>query len=175
MGDQTTTLTKQLRAVDLFQGLDDDQVSAIAALGDVQRIPNGSSLVEGGGVADTVFAVIEGHAELRTPSETIGGITVRNIGPGESFPLAALVGTGELITSGRSVSEMMVVAIPVGSLRSLCEKDGQLGWRLYANVASILADRYRVTVARLVTAMDTLAQPLGRAQLVQKDEISVDI
>lgn len=155
--------------------LNADQVSAIAALGDLRRIPDDSSLGDQGGVPSMVFAVIEGHAELRTPSETIGGMTVRMIGPYESFPLAALVGTGQLITTGRSVGEMLVMAIPVGSLRALCEEDGHTGRRLYSNVAFILADRYRVTVARLVTAMDVLAQPLGHAQLVRKDEISVDV
>ena len=63
---------------------------------------------------------------------------MRVAGPGESFPLAALLGSGTLITSGEAITEMDVLAIPVAELSALCEREPALGSHVYRSAARSL-------------------------------------
>ena len=72
----------------------------------------------------------------------------------ESFPLAALLGSGTLITSGEALTDMDVLAIPRSQLLLLCSKDNEVGMKVHFNVAQLFAARYSETLTQLATSAE---------------------
>ena len=114
---------------------------------------------KGGELGQTLFVIIEGEASLSAHSE-IGEITVRIAGPGESFPLAALLASGALITTAEALTDMDLLAIPRSGLLELCSKDTEIGMRIYSNMAQLFANRYSATLTQLaISAERELREP----------------
>ena len=139
--------------VDVFEGLSDDQIERVVSLGKRLHIPAGEMLGKGGEQAESLFVILKGEADLCAHSE-IGEIAVRITRPGESFPLAALLGSGTLITSGEALSDMDVLAIPRSQLLLLCSKDTEIGMKVHFNVAQLFAGRYSETLTQLATSAE---------------------
>ena len=99
------------RDVDLFARLSQEQIAGIVALAHPVHISEGQKLGAGGEEGQKLFIILDGEAHLTAHSE-IGEIAVRVAGPGESFPLAVLLGEGTLITAGEAISQMRVLEIP---------------------------------------------------------------
>ncbi len=142
-----------LRRVDLFRELTDEQIEEVALLGQPMEINAGQALVQAGEAGNLLFVVIRGFAQL-TARSGIGEIPVRAAGPGNSFPLAALVGSGTLITSAEAMTDMTLLALPRGQLLSLCRRDPAIGMGIYAAIADVLGDRYRKTLAHLTSSAE---------------------
>jgi hypothetical protein len=149
-----------LKRVDIFQGLNDEQISRVAALRQTFSISSGHQLGIAGEQGERVYIVLEGMAQL-TASSGIGDITVRIAGPGESFPLASLVASGVLITSIRAMTDMSLMTIPRDQLLELCRENPDVGMKIYAAVAQILGDRYSRTLARLTTTAEKALRDTG--------------
>ena len=79
----------------------------------------------------------------------VGEIAVHIAAPGDSFPLAALLGPGALITGGRALSDVDALALPTDKLLDLCENDPEIGLRLYRAAAQVFANRFSITLAHL--------------------------
>ena len=110
--------TRVFRQIDAFGDLSPDQIEKVTALGSRRNVEAGEMLGTGGELGEHLFVILEGEAHLTTHSE-IGEISVRIARPGEAFPLAALLGSGTLITSGEALTEMEVLAIPRSELLML--------------------------------------------------------
>ena len=145
---QESPSTRMLEQVDIFRDLFPHQVEKIVALGERVHIPAGETLGKGGEHGETLFVIIEGEADLSAHSE-IGEIAVRVAGPGEAFPLATLLASGTLITSGEALTDMELLTIPRRPLLDLCITDTQIGMGIYSAVGRIFAQRYSVTLAQL--------------------------
>ena len=146
-------LNRLLRDVDIFRGLTAEQVDAVAVLGQPVDVSAGQQLVQAGESGDLVFVIVQGRAQLSAQS-AIGDITVRVAGPGESFPLAAMLGAGTLITSATAMTDMKMLAIPRSSLFGLCAEDPEIGMRIYAAIGEVLGNRYRKTLERLTASAE---------------------
>ena len=123
----------------------------VGSLGGPLHVPEGTILGEAGDLGECLFIIIEGKAQLSTRSP-VGDITVRIAGPGESFPLAGLVGSGHLITTAEAMTDMQLVAIARSALIDLCLEDTEIGMRMYAAIAEVLADRYRQTLTHMTSS-----------------------
>ena len=143
----------QFRHVDVFKGLSDEQIEKVVALGKRLQISAGEMLGKGGEQGENLFLILQGEADLCAHSE-IGEIAVRITGPGESFPLAALLGSGTLITSGEALTDMELLAIPRSELLLLCSRDTAIGMRLHSNVAQLVANRYSATLTQLAISTE---------------------
>lgn len=143
----------RLRDADLFHGLSPQQMAAVAALGHPIRVGADTTLVRTTEPGATLYVVLQGRVELYARSE-IGDVTMRVTGPSECFPIAALLGSGQLITSARSMVEAELYAIPASDLRDLCERDSEMGQEVYRNAAEIMAGRYRITADRMTRAAE---------------------
>ena len=148
---QELTSIRMLEQVDVFSDLFPHQVEKVAALGQRVHIPAGETLGKGGEPGENLFVIMEGEADLYAHSE-IGEIAVRIAGPGESFPLAALLESGTLITSGEALTDMELLTIPRAPLLELCSEDMQIGIGIYAAIGRLFAQRYSVTLAQLAIA-----------------------
>ncbi len=145
---QESPSTRMLEQVDIFRDLFPHQVEKIVALGQRVHISAGETLGKGGEHGETLFVIIEGEADLTAHSH-IGEIAVRVAGPGEAFPLAALLASGMLITSGEALTDMELLTIPRGPLLDLCSTDTQIGMGIYSAAGRIFAQRYSATLSQL--------------------------
>ena len=134
--------------VDLFGELSAKQVNRATALGSRLSVAAGETLGKGGELGQKLYSIVEGEAQSSAHSQ-LGEFPVRVVGPGESFPIAALLESRTLITSGVALTDMDVVAIPASSLIELCSDDPEIGMRLYKLAAQLFADRYSSTLTRL--------------------------
>ncbi len=142
-----------LQAVDIFKGLSDQELAQIAAIGRTISVPRGTLLARQGDIATSVYVVLEGQAQLTTSSPQ-GEITVRIADPGESLPLAALLGSGQLITTAYAMSDLSGMELPRDAFIELLHRQPEIGMSVYQAVAEILGGRYQNTLTRLVGTME---------------------
>ncbi len=140
--------TRIFRQIDAFSDLSAEQIERVVALGAKRDVAAGELLGTGGELGESMFVILEGEAHLTTHSE-IGEISVRIARPGEAFPLAALLGSGTLITSGEALTDMEVLAIPRSELLMLCTREPEIGMRIYAAVGRLFSNRYAETLTHL--------------------------
>ena len=136
------------RQIDAFGDLSPEQIEKVVVLGTRRNVGAGAMLGTGGELGEYLFVILEGEAHLTTHSE-VGEISVRIARPGEAFPLAALLGSGTLITSGEALTEMEVLAIPRSELLMLCSREPEIGMRIYAAVGRLFSNRYAETLTHL--------------------------
>lgn len=141
------------RQIDAFSDLSAEQIDRVVALGRRLNVAAGERLGAAGELGESMFLILEGEAHLTTHSE-VGEISVRIAQPGEAFPLAALLGSGSLITSGEALTDMEVLAIPRSDLLLLCSREPEVGMRLYAAVGRIFAHRYAETLTHLTISAE---------------------
>ncbi|MBI4200283.1 MAG: Crp/Fnr family transcriptional regulator [Chloroflexi bacterium] len=137
-----------LRHADILRHLSEEQIAKIASQSQLFQAPAGWVLGTAGERGHYLFIILRGKAQLSAHTGA-GEITVRIAGPGESFPLAALVGSGNLITSASAMTDMELLAIPRTTLLELCAADPAIGMGVYQAMAEILAERYRKTLGHL--------------------------
>ena len=149
----TTALTAaDMGGIDVFRGLTPRQREAIAALGHRERFASGTPLGEANDSGLSVYGILSGQVELFAPSP-VGHATIRIAGPGESLPLSALIGAGKLIVSAHVMTDADMAVIPARALKDLCMADPAMGMQVYAAIAAIVAERYRLTLGRLTETM----------------------
>lgn len=144
---------KMLTTVDIFSALPESQVAEIAALGKVVRMPEGSVLASEESVGEAVYAVLDGQVELSADSE-VGRITVRIAHAGEAFPLAAIIGTGKIITRAEAMTDLELWRVDRVAFQDFLKRRPEVGLPVYDAAARIMADRYRQTLSRLTHATD---------------------
>ena len=141
------------RQIDAFGDLTPEQIDRVVGLGSRREVSEGEMLGTGGELGEFMFVILDGEAHLTTHSE-IGEISVRIARPGEAFPLAALLGSGTLITSGEALSDMEVLAIPRSELLMLCTREPEIGMRIYAAVGRLFSNRYAETLTHLTMSAE---------------------
>ena len=141
------------RQIDAFSDLSQDQIEKVVALGTKRDVSAGELLGTGGELGEHMFVILEGEAHLTTHSE-VGEISVRIARPGEAFPLAALLGSGTLITSGEALTDMEVLAIPRSALLMLCSREPEIGMRIYSAVGRLFSNRYAETLTHLTISAE---------------------
>jgi hypothetical protein len=149
-----------LKGVDIFKNLSDEQIAKVASLGATLDVPAGQSLGVAGEPGNQLFIIIRGMAELSAHSG-VGEITVRIAGPGESFPLAALLGSGNLITSVEAMTDMQLIAIPRLRLLALFAEEPEIGMKIYEAVAEVLGNRYKSTLTHLTSSAEMALRDMG--------------
>jgi CRP-like cAMP-binding protein len=102
--------------------------------------------------------VLSGEAQLSAPS-AVGHITVRVAKPGDTFPLASLLGADALITTAKAMTPMKVLSFPTADLIKLCVDDPEIGVVVFREAAKVFADRYSDTLQHLARAVEREADP----------------
>jgi CRP-like cAMP-binding protein len=142
-----------LQTIDIFTELSKEELAQVAAVGQPISVPQGTLLARQDDTATSVYMILEGQVQLTTSSPQ-GEITVRIAGPGESLPLAALLGSGKLLTNAYTMTDLRGMEIPHDKLRELLLQQPEIGMKVYRAVADILGGRYQNTLTRLVGTME---------------------
>src|SRR3972149_4701113 len=143
---ELTWVRDRLRASDVFEGLTNNELSYVAAIGHRRRVSAGERLAEGGGRGEVRFVILEG--ELRLLTHTLPEIPVRTAHAGETVPLAVIIDPPVLVTTVEAPADGEVFVIPRKRLLDLFEKQPLIGVQVYRAAAKIFERRYRMTLDR---------------------------
>ena len=142
-----------LKDTDVFKGLSDEQINDLIPIVQRTRVAEGQSLGTEGELGESIFIIAEGEAQLSAHTE-LGDIAARVAGPGESFPLAILVGSGNLITSAKAITSMDILLMDRSKLLALCSHKSDIGLTVFRNVADLFAMRYGDTLKHLASSVE---------------------
>lgn len=133
-----------LKEIELFHGLDDDQFTRIAALGQQRISDTGTVIFAQNSPGDAIYVISRGQVEVRLTMPTGEEVTAVYLGPGQVFGEMALVDQGR-----RSASiivaedDTMIYAIPTPAFTQLCETDTAIGYIMMRNIAQDLSFKLR--------------------------------
>ncbi len=139
-----TAEIEEMRALRIFQDVDERRVDAMLKSSFLQRFPAGVELVREGEMADFLHVVVEGRVEVFSAyrdRET----TVSVLGPGQCFIMAAVVLDRVYLKSVRSLTSARVLLIPADAVRRYFAEDAAFARCL----ACDLAEAYRMVVKEL--------------------------
>ena len=143
---ELTWVKERLRDSDVFEGLTDNELSEVAAIGHRRRVSAGERLAEGGSRGEMLFVILEG--ELRLLTHTLEETPVRTARTGETVPLAVIIDPPVLVTTVEAPADGEVFVIPRRGLLDLFEKEPLIGFQVYRAAAKVFEHRYRITLDR---------------------------
>jgi CRP/FNR family cyclic AMP-dependent transcriptional regulator len=136
-----------LRRYPFFGNLSSSQLYAIADIADVVGFEKGATIFEEGQPADQFYLLMKGGVDFFNKSEeefhpkTRKEFSVGEVNPGEPFGLSALLEPHILKTTARASQECQALIFDANALRSLFEKDEDLGCRMMTHIAKALMER----------------------------------
>ena len=143
-----------LKQTDIFYEFSPQQLEQIASICDERLFGMGDMIFDENTTGDELYIIAHGEVEILvdpalvsdrpdTPSQPTTIATLRR---GQSFGEIALVDRGLRSAGARSAStETQLLIIPREKLRTLCDSDPALGYRLMRNLATDLAMKIRNT------------------------------
>ena len=115
----------RLRALPIFEGVDDAQLERLAAATSEFEAPAGQALIERGRPGSGMFVLEEGQAVVEAPEGK------RHIGPGDIFGERALLGGDiERTARVRAETDVRCLAISRPEIESLLAEDPRVAERL---------------------------------------------
>lgn len=139
-------LCSQLRESDVFEGLTNDELRLVAAIGRRQAVRAGERLAEGGSRGESLFVILEGELRLLTHAKPEK--PVRTAHAGETVPLAAIIDPPVLVTTVEAAGDAEVFAIPRIRLLDLFDEQPMIALQVYRAAAKSFEHRYRMTLDR---------------------------
>ena len=131
--------------LDLFKDMQASQLTEIAAIAELVCLPARMAIFEQGDPATFLYILTEGAVNVLYKPYDGPQLSVARILPGGVFGWSAIL-TRERYTSG-AVAEANSEAYRISStaLRSLCEKDPEMGIILLDRLAGVIAKRLKST------------------------------
>lgn len=140
------TLSDMLSQVELFEGLEPDELDQIAAICEERTLESGAVVAKQGDVGDELFIIWEGLVEVvheETPEDSAPR-TVVNLGQGQVFGEMALVDFGPRSATVRVISENATLqAVPREAFLEICESHNHLGYVVMRNMSADLSFKLR--------------------------------
>lgn len=136
-----------LRRVQIFQGLDDQELLQIATLCKVWKVPADRAIFHEGDYGDQMFIVQEGRVRVSLQTRGADGglqqATINFLYAGQSFgELVLLDGTTRSATV-TSVEPSVLLVVAKHDFLSLCESQPRIGYRVMRQLAGDLAYKLR--------------------------------
>ncbi len=136
----------------LTDGLSDDEVRSVVALGETVSFADLEDIVRETDVSSDLYVLTEGSAEVRTPA----GDVIARLKPG------AIIGEFALFEAGRRSATVMsngpsqLLHLDGNALFRLMEEQPRIGMVVYRNLGKTICNRLRsanVQIERLVSAL----------------------
>jgi CRP/FNR family cyclic AMP-dependent transcriptional regulator len=123
-----------LRKVNLFSGLDDDELESLADEFNERRFSAGDKMALEGEGGLMFFVVDSGEAAVEVHGEEVG-----RLGPGDAFGEIALIDRRPRTATVTALSELRTYGLPVFVFRPYVEARPEVAWKLLEAMADRLA------------------------------------
>src|SRR3954462_4578505 len=110
---------QELAQIPLFSDLSEEDIQALATYADEVTVSEGKHLVDEGGYAYDLFAIVEGKAQV-----IVGGETVAELGPGDFFGDAGVLEKQQRNATVVARSRMRLVTLTGWDLRRMRKQLG---------------------------------------------------
>jgi len=120
---------QELGRIPLFSDLAEDDLNALATYADEVTVSEGKHLVDEGGYAYDLFAIIDGQAQV-----TVGGDVVAELGPGDFFGEAGVLEKQQRNATVVAKTRMRLVTLTGWDLRRMRRQLGPVMEKLEAAI-----------------------------------------
>ncbi|HEX4717995.1 MAG TPA: cyclic nucleotide-binding domain-containing protein [Thermoleophilaceae bacterium] len=120
---------QELRQIPLFSDLSEDDLNALATYADEVTVSEGKHLVDQGGYAYDLFAIVDGTAQV-----IVGGDVVAELGPGDFFGEAGVLEKQQRNATVVAKTRMRLVTLTGWDLRRMRSQLGPVMEKLEAAI-----------------------------------------
>lgn len=144
-----------LRRYPFFGALNDSQLKAVAMIAEEVVVTPGEHILEVGKVADALYFLIDGNAELfyvvvdKHNQNLRKELYISAINPGEIFGISALIEPYQYTGTVQATGPCHVLKIDAAALRKLCESDVQMAYTVMRQTARAAMERLEDTRVQL--------------------------
>jgi len=142
-----TRVIDNLRRVEIFAGLSDDELLQVADLCKAVRAPAGAIIFNEGDEGAELFIIHEGSVRVmintRTPDGTVAPSTINMLYSGQCFGEMILLNSAARSATIAAASPTTLIVIREPDFRNLCESNPRIGYRVIRNLAQDLAYKLR--------------------------------
>lgn len=137
-------LVKYLRGVELFHGLDADQLARLASISQGEVYNTDDVIISQGASGDKMYIVTKGQVEVRFDDNKGSSQAGLYLGEGQIFGEMALLDQGVRSASVIAIEDgTMVYAISSSDFHNLCKTDTAIGYIMMRNMALDLSFKLR--------------------------------
>ncbi len=138
-------LLKLLKGVELFHGLDDQELAEVVSIFQPLAFERGDLIAEQGKPGDSLFLVADGFVEVAVGDSTQRAEKILvNLGKGQIFGEMALVDQGLRSATVRAISETTSLhTVKREDFEALCNRNTRIGYIVMRNIAADLSFKLR--------------------------------
>ncbi|MHC4880709.1 MAG: Crp/Fnr family transcriptional regulator [Planctomycetota bacterium] len=134
-----------LNDVPLLDGLTHEELSELAACGEVRRFTEGDVIFEQGSEEVCLCVILKGEVELRLPSAGASGAHIMQIGERDVFGESSFFSGGTHAAEAAAVGDLQLLVIPRAGFDELLQASRPVAWKIAMNAAGILGVRLQET------------------------------
>lgn len=137
-------LLELLKAVELFEGLTEDQLKRLADIGESITIDKGEAIFSQGDVGDCLYVVCDGQVQVQLSEEKRPPNVQVYLGRGQIFGEIALIDGGPRSATMMCMRDNTLLhAISRDAFADLCKSDTAIGYKVMRNMAADLSFKLR--------------------------------
>ena len=136
-----------LRRVEIFGGLLDDELLKVAGLCTAMRVPAGKTIFKEGDGGDELFIIHDGSVRVmintRTPEGTFAPSTINLLYSGQCFGEMILLDSAARSATVVAMDPVTLIVMHEPAFRQLCDANPRIGYVVIRNLAQDLAYKLR--------------------------------
>ncbi len=140
-----------LKKLDIFDGLPDSELKAIAGISEVIECPKGTMAFKENEEAKKLYVLIEGKVAIQFEVGRHQEAVVHSVASGQAFGWSALVQPYKFTAGARCMEDCKVLTVDREGMRRLLEEDCRVGFIIMEKLAEIISQRLRDTRIQLIS------------------------
>lgn len=159
---------KDLKATDLFKGLDMKQLQLFGKHFTEKTFETGELVFTQGGLAENLYILLEGEVTLGIKAKGEVDITATSVGKkGEAFGLSSLIKPYRNNVSATCTKKTKLLSINGEVLRKLMKQNRKAGMETMERVAEIYYNRLNNTRAMITNLFKMFKFQTGKSKLME--------
>ena len=143
----STRVIDNLRRVEIFAGLSDEELLHVADLCKALRVPAGKAIFNEGDEGAELYVIHSGSVRVmintRSPDGTVAPSTINMLYSGQCFGEMILLDSASRSATVVAAEPTTLIVIREPDFRNLCEANPRIGYRVIRNLAQDLAYKLR--------------------------------
>jgi CRP-like cAMP-binding protein len=139
----------ELRRSKVLRDLNDRELAEVAKLGTLWKRPAGVRVITEGSEAAGVYLLQEGRVEVRMTSRDGHEVAIDELGPGDLFGWSSVLGRPTFHGAIWTLEDCTLIVMDGKKLRALFEANNHIGYRVFREIADVVARRLETLRSRL--------------------------